>query len=62
MREWLIEIRKSQKMTQEKVALTAGICRPYYTRIERGEHKVPPETAMKIAGALGFDWTKFYMK
>lgn len=60
MREWLLERRKKAGMTQLQVSEQAGIARPYYTRIEGGHHKVPPETAQKIAAVLDFDWTEFY--
>lgn len=60
MRQWLIERRKEMGLTQMQVAERAGIARPYYTRIERGQHKPPVTTAMKIAEALEFNWTEFY--
>ncbi len=60
MRKWLVLIRKNRHLTQAQVAKMADISRPYYTRIERGQHAVPVYTAMAIADALGFDWTKFY--
>lgn len=60
MRTWLKNIRKAKGLTQADVAKEAGICRSYYTVIENGKYTVPPKTAMRIAEALGFDWTEFY--
>jgi len=64
MREWLKKIRDDKGLTQEDVATQAGIARTYYTRIENGKrgNKLPPETAMRIADVLEFDWTIFYNK
>ena len=60
MREWLREKRRAKAWTQEEVAKRAGIARSYYTRIERGEYRVPALTAKKIANALSCDWQQFY--
>ncbi len=60
MREWLLEIRQQEKMTQKEVAQKAGIARSYYARIEGGYYKLPVETAARIASALNFDWAFFY--
>jgi transcriptional regulator with XRE-family HTH domain len=60
MREWLKQIRHQQSLTQAQVAQKIGISREYYTRIENGSRRCPPQTAKTIANVLGFDWTKFY--
>jgi putative transcriptional regulator len=62
MREWLKEIRKNKRMTQNEVAKSAGLSRAYYTRIEcniRGQ-KLPVSTAQHIAKVLNFNWQQFY--
>lgn len=60
IRDWLISIREGKDMTQGAVANAAGIAQPSYYEIEKGISTPRPETAKKIAAALGFDWTKFY--
>jgi transcriptional regulator with XRE-family HTH domain len=48
----LRRLRKAIKLSQEKVALKAGIDRSYYGGIERGEHNVALINIVRIAGAL----------
>ena len=60
VREWLISIREEQDMTQGAVANAAGIAQPSYFEIEKGISTPRPETAKKIAAALGFEWIRFY--
>lgn len=60
VREWLIQIREEQDMTQGAVANAAGIAQPSYFEIEKGISTPRPETAKKIAAVLGFEWTRFY--
>lgn len=60
MRNWLREIRKKAALTEGDVAAMVGITQVAYHWIETGERTPKPETAKKIAMALGFDWTKFY--
>lgn len=60
MREWLIEKREQQKLTQEKVAKKSGIQRSYYSMIESGKRSPSPYVAMKIGAVLSFDWTIFF--
>ena len=61
MRNWLREIRTDKGATQEMVAQAAGISRCYYTQIELSAQKgLHPDTAMRIAEYLEFDWTVFY--
>jgi putative transcriptional regulator len=57
---WLKDIRNANGDTQEAAAEKAGINRSFYSMIELGIRRPTPEVAMKIAGALGFDWTRFY--
>ena len=57
---WLKEIRETLQMTQAEIAEKAGIGRAYYGMIELGIRRPSPEVAKKIAGAMGFDWTRFY--
>ena len=60
MRQWLISIRTRQGLTQAEVAKRARISQPSLCAIERGDLNPRPGTAMRIAAALGFDWTAFY--
>lgn len=60
IRGWLIGLREDQGLTQGAVAMAAGIAQPSYFEIEKGISTPKPETAKRIAGVLGFDWTKFY--
>lgn len=62
MREWLVDIRKKAKKSQQIVANEAGISQSYYAGIETGIRGKPLAVpiAKAIAGALGFDWTRFY--
>lgn len=62
MREWLRQIRKQNKLTQNQVAKRAGISGNYYSCIETGERgkPLPVGTAKKIAESLGFNWQRFY--
>ncbi|OPY59345.1 MAG: helix-turn-helix protein [Pelotomaculum sp. PtaU1.Bin065] len=57
-RDWLIKIRGDY--THQQIADKAGVSRSYYTEIENGDKNPSVETAKKIAGALGFEWTKFF--
>lgn len=59
--DWLKEIRLEKGKTQEQVASeVGGITRTAYTNIETGERRPSVEVAKRIAGVLGFDWTRFY--
>jgi putative transcriptional regulator len=57
---FLKEIREQKKITQTKLSELAGVKRQTISMIEIGQRRPTPEVAMKIAGALGFDWTRFY--
>jgi transcriptional regulator with XRE-family HTH domain len=45
--------RKAQGISQEKLALAAGVDRSYMGRVERGDNNVAILTLLKIAQALG---------
>ena len=57
---WLKDIRIANGDTQEEAAAKSGINRSFYSMIEIGIRRPSPEVAKKIAGAMGFDWTRFY--
>jgi len=58
MLKWLVEIRGER--TQYKVAEEIGISQSAYASIEVGSRRPSVEMAKKIAGALGFAWTRFF--
>lgn len=60
VRDWLRQQRLQLQKTQRDVAQEANIARSYYTRIERGDYKIPVDTAKRIAEVLDFDWQHFY--
>ena len=45
-------IRKKQGVSQEKLALIAGVDRSYVGRVERGDNNVALLTLLKLAHAL----------
>jgi transcriptional regulator with XRE-family HTH domain len=49
----LRELRAEQGISQETVALNAGLNRGYYSGIERGVRNVALANIVKIANALG---------
>lgn len=60
MRKWLKELRDERCLTQEQVALLAGISRSHYTHIEKGNKTPSPDVAQAIARVLKFKWTAFF--
>jgi putative transcriptional regulator len=56
-RLWLIEKRGS--LTQEQVAMLAGISRSAYSNVERGKG-LSVSVAKKISKALKFNWQIFF--
>lgn len=56
-RLWLIEKRGT--LTQEQVAMLAGISRSAYSNVERGKSLSVP-LAKKIGKALKFKWEIFF--
>lgn len=59
-REWLIQLRKSQRLTQEQVAASAFIDRGYYSQIENGKRDPSPTVGYNISKALDFDPMLFF--
>lgn len=62
MRDWLRELRHKRGLTQEEVAERAGIARTYYVQLETGSgcKSLSPDTAMRVAKVLGFEWPRFF--
>ena len=58
MRKWLIELRGER--SQQSVADEIGISQSAVASIEAGIRNPSVEMAKKIAGALGFAWTRFF--
>ena len=58
--DWLKDLRTASNMTQNEVALIAGVNRATYTKIEIGRHKPSVSLAKRLGVALSFDWTRFY--
>ena len=56
------ELRERQGISQEKLALAAGVDRAYLGRIERGENNAALLTIAKIAKALGVSVAKLAAK
>jgi DNA-binding XRE family transcriptional regulator len=54
------KLRKALKLSQEKVALKAGIDRSYFGGIERGENNVSLINIEKIAEALGAETAELF--
>jgi transcriptional regulator with XRE-family HTH domain len=53
------EVRKSKALSQEQLALQAGIDRSYIGGIERGERNVSFLTLVKLAECLNCDVSTF---
>jgi transcriptional regulator with XRE-family HTH domain len=51
----LRQLRKAQKLSQEGVALKAGLDRSYVGQIERGESNLSLVNIRRIADALGVE-------
>jgi transcriptional regulator with XRE-family HTH domain len=54
------QLRKALKLSQEKVALRAGIDRSYYGAIERGENNVSLINIQRIADALEVETVELF--
>lgn len=54
------QLRVEKKLTQEKLALEAGLNRAYIGYIERGERNPSIETVEKIAKVLGVSLSKLF--
>ncbi|WP_082692711.1 helix-turn-helix transcriptional regulator [Bacillus sp. FJAT-29814] len=59
-REWLIQLRKSKKMTQEYVSSVTFINRAYYAQIESGKRSPSFAVAKSIADVLDFNPIRFF--
>jgi len=51
--EEAIKRRKEQRLTQEQLAVLAGVSKPTLNRFEQGKTNVTLENAMKILRILG---------
>ncbi|GER75010.1 helix-turn-helix transcriptional regulator [Weizmannia acidilactici] len=60
MRDWLKQLRKSKKLTQEQVASCSFIDRSYYSQIENGKRNPSPDVAINIAKVLDFNPLCFF--
>jgi putative transcriptional regulator len=60
MRGWLINARKSKKLTQQNVADIVEISRSYYSEIERGIKNPSGKVAIKISKLFGTKSDKFF--
>lgn len=60
MEKWLTKLRLEKDLTQDEVAQLSNIPRTTYSSIEQGRRRPSVEKAMKIAGALDFEWTLFF--
>lgn len=49
----LRELRVEQGISQEMLALVAGVDRSYVGRVERGDNNVALLTLVRLSGALG---------
>lgn len=50
-----IKRRKSQRLTQEQLAILAGVSKPTLNNFEQGKTTITLENAIKILRALGLD-------
>ena len=53
-------IREARGISQEQMAMDAGLDRAYYGRIERGEVNVAALNLLKIAGSLEAEVGEFF--
>ncbi|WP_295718280.1 helix-turn-helix transcriptional regulator [uncultured Halovibrio sp.] len=49
------EVRRARAISQDQLALRAGIDRSYMGRIERGQVNITLEKVYRLAEALGWD-------
>jgi transcriptional regulator with XRE-family HTH domain len=54
----LRQFREDADLTQEKLALEAGVDRTFIGMIERGERRLTMNTVALILDALGVSWTE----
>ena len=60
MREWLVNARKAQNITQGALASRVGVTRQMVTAIEIGVATPSVKVAKAIAEVLGIGWTSFF--
>lgn len=60
MRVWLKDKRLKAKLTQEQVAVKAGVARTTYAMYEQGERDPSVGVAVRIGDVLKFKWTLFF--
>lgn len=60
MRTWLKDIREARQMSQVEISSQVDITQPSYSNIEIGKRSPSVEVAKRIAGVLGFHWTRFF--
>ncbi|MRN56791.1 helix-turn-helix transcriptional regulator [Paenibacillus monticola] len=60
-REWLVKLRNNAEKTHEEVAKEVEISRQYYGMIEAELRNPSVDLAKRIANALKFDWTIFFV-
>ena len=58
---WLVNMRLEQGHTQESLAMKVKCSQSALANIESGKRKPSVKLAKKIAEALDFDWTKFFI-
>ncbi len=58
--DFVKKARLAKGMTLKQVAQETGVAECYISLIESGERRPSVETAKKIAGTLGFAWTRFF--
>jgi len=54
--------RKRIGWTQEKLAIRAGVNSEHISRMENGTENITIETIQKLAGSLGIDTYKLFIK
>lgn len=57
---WLREMRVNAQKTLRDVAQESGVSECYVSQIETGARRPSVEAAKKLAGVLGFPWTRFF--
>ncbi|MCP3027417.1 helix-turn-helix domain-containing protein [Halobacillus sp. A5] len=60
MRDWLIQLRKEKKLTQQQIAKGAHIDRAYYAQIESGTRNPSMAVAAQIASFLNINTSLFF--
>lgn len=56
------ELRQARRMSQEAVALEAGVDRTFLTRVENGTHSPSFDSILAISSALGISLTQLSRK